>query len=128
MIAGIGTDLVRIDRVGRALDRFGERFAQRILAPAEFEEWAAAADPARFLAKRFAAKEAAAKSLGFGMAGGISWQDFCVVHDNRGAPGLEMQGRAGEIAEDLGVTGAHLSISDESEHALAFVVLEKHGA
>lgn len=124
MIAGIGTDLVSVARVTRAVDRFGERFARRILEPEELAEWADAPDPPKFLAKRFAAKEAAAKALGFGMAGGISWQDFRVTHDARGAPHLDLQGRAATVAGELGVSSVHLSISDELEHALAFVVLE----
>lgn len=128
MIVGIGTDLVEISRIGRALERFGERFARRILAPEEVRGWAEAPDPARFLGKRFAAKEAAAKALGYGMAGGVSWQDFRVTHDDRGAPVLLLQGRAATLAQERGVDAVHISISDEITQALAFVVLETRNA
>ena len=72
MIAGIGSDLVEIDRIRTALARHGERFARRILSPAEWPDWASAHDPARLLAKRFAAKEAFAKAAGTGLAGPVA--------------------------------------------------------
>ncbi len=124
MIAGIGTDLVRIERIAGALQRFGDRFSRRILADAELRELAADRDPARFIAKRFAVKEAAAKALGRGMADGLAWQDFELVHDDRGAPGLQLAGRAAELAEQRGLLPAHVSLADEEDYAIAFVVLE----
>lgn len=124
MIVGIGTDLVDIDRIARVLERFGNRFSDRILDHDERCICSASATPARFLAKRFAAKEAAAKALGRGMAEGISWQDFGVLNDARGAPQLHLDGAARRLAAELGVTAMHISISDETRHAIAFVVME----
>lgn len=124
MITGIGTDLVRIGRIAGAMERFGDRFARRILADSELRDLPAAPDPARFIAKRFAVKEAAAKAFGRGMADGLSWKDFELVHDERGAPALQLAGRAAALAEQRGLLAAHVSLSDEEDYALAFVVLE----
>lgn len=125
MIFGIGVDIVSVPRLGRALERFGERFASRILADAEIEEFRRCGRPAGFLAKRFAAKEAAAKALGTGFRDGLSLRHIAVVHDALGRPGLRFSGRAAELAEGLGVGEAHLSLADETESAIAFVTLLK---
>lgn len=127
MIHGVGLDLVEIERVEVVLRRWGERFARRVLAPAELEEWRAAARPERFLAKRFAVKEAATKALGTGVSGGVSLRDIAVVHDPLGRPGLEFRGATLELVSRLGIKGAHVSISDERQLAAAVVVLEAAG-
>lgn len=124
MIVGIGTDVVEIERISKAVERFGERFARRILDPDELSQYASSSQPTRLLARRFAAKEAAAKALKRGFSDGISWQDLGVAHDAAGAPTLVLHGRAAELANALGVRATHLSISDEQRYALAFVVLE----
>lgn len=123
-IAGIGADLVAVERVRGALARHGQRFADRILTAAEQEGFRRAADPAALLARRFAVKEAAAKALGTGIAAGVSFQDFELRHDSVGAPRLHLSGRAAALAVDAGVGRVHVSISDERDRALAFVVLE----
>lgn len=125
MIAGIGIDLVAVERIDRMHARHGERFARRLLAEAEWPDYRAARDPVRLLAKRFAAKEAAAKALGTGIAHGIRFSDLWTGHDASGAPLLHWGGRARERAGELGIVHAHLSISDESDHVVAFVVLER---
>lgn len=125
MIAGVGIDLVAVARIERLHARHGERFARRLLAEHEWRDYRAARDPARLLAKRFAAKEAAAKALGTGIAGGIRFSDLWTEHDSFGAPLLRWSGKARERAGELGVMHAHLSLSDESEHVVAFVVLER---
>jgi len=122
MIIGIGTDLAQVSRLQQSLDRFGEKFATRILAPQEMLEFANKSQPARMLAKRFAVKEAAAKALGTGI-GEVSWQDIYIEHDRLGAPLLCLQGRALQLAESKGIAHKHVSISDEHDFALAFVVL-----
>ncbi|MGM0594502.1 MAG: holo-ACP synthase [Pseudomonadota bacterium] len=125
MIFGIGTDIVSISRIEHALARHGERFAVRILAPAELEAYRTAARPAHFLAKRFAAKEAAAKAFGTGFSGGLSLQDIAVSNDLHGKPELVMHGRAAQMCREMGVGEQFLSLSDEREHAIAFVTFLK---
>lgn len=123
MIYGIGTDIVRIERIGAGLDRFGDRFARRVLGDAEWEDFQRSRQPARFLAKRFAAKEAAAKAFGTGFSEGIAMRDIVVVHSARGQPLLQFHARAAEFMAEQAIVAAHLSISDEDSHAIAFVTL-----
>lgn len=123
MIYGVGTDIVRVERIAAGLERFGERFARRILADVEWEEFRRNTRPARFLAKRFAAKEAAAKAFGTGFSEGIAMRHIVVVHSDRGQPLLEFHARAAEFVAEKGIVSAHLSISDEDSHAIAFVTL-----
>jgi len=125
MIYGIGTDIVATRRVSAALDKFGERFAARILAPEERAEFAAHQAPARFLAKRFAAKEAFVKALGTGLRHPATLHNIHVGHDSLGKPSLVF---GPELALELarrGINGHHLSLSDEDDMALAFVILER---
>lgn len=123
IIHGIGTDLVRIARLERVLARRGEAFARRILAEEEFRDFATSTAPARFLAKRFAAKEATAKAFGTGIRDGLRLAHIEVIHDTLGRPGLRFHGRAVELIERFGIGEAHLSITDEADLALAFVTL-----
>jgi len=127
MIFGIGTDIVRVERMQLDLQRFGERFAERILTPGELEEFRANARPAHFLARRFAAKEAAAKAMGTGFANGLSWKHIGVGHDSAGKPVLEFSGEARVFLHKHGITVAHISLADEEDHAVAFVTLERAG-
>lgn len=125
MIYGIGTDIVSTNRIAAVWERHGEAFAQRILAPQEWPGFAEASQPARFLAKRFAAKEAFAKALGTGIRAPATWHNIRVTHDELGKPLLDF---APELADLLGrhaIRSHHLSISDEKEMAAAFVILEK---
>ncbi len=124
MIFGIGADLVEIARVAQVLRRHPARFMARILTPAEREQFHAATHPERFLAKRFAAKEAAAKALGTGIANGVGWQDLSVASGPDGRPVLHLPAGIRERFARGGALQAHLSISDERDYALAFVVLE----
>lgn len=124
MIHGIGTDLVTVSRVARVADRFGERFARRILHDNEMDRWRGHVDPARFLAKRFAVKEAAVKALGTGERSGVLLRDFHVSHDALGKPLLGVTGVAAERCREHGIGALHVSISDEGDLVNAFVVLE----
>ncbi|MFO8156337.1 MAG: holo-ACP synthase [Thiohalospira sp.] len=124
MIHGIGTDIVAVARLARSLDRFGDELAHRILHPDEFPSFRSAAHPSRLLAKRFAAKEAAVKALGTGFTGGIRLADVAVDHHPGGQPRLVLRGEAAVRAGAFGVTAHHLSLSDEQDHAVAFVVME----
>lgn len=123
-VVGVGTDIVGIERMRAALERHGHRFAQRILAPAELDQWKARGESPGLLAKRFAAKEAASKALGTGIAAGVTLKSIRVVNDDRGKPDLDLHDGARERARQLGVVRTHLSLSDEREFAVAFVILE----
>ena len=123
MIFGIGTDIVEIERVARALDRHGERFARRVLNDLEWGEFQRCSRAAAFMAKRFAAKEAAAKALGTGFRDGLSMRDIAVSHSPLGQPRLNFQGRAAGLCQTLGVGESHLSLADERRYAVAFVTL-----
>lgn len=124
MIIGIGTDIIAVERVGKSWERHGERFAERILAPEEMVEFSECKQSVSFLAKRFAVKEATSKALGTGVAKGISWHDITVGHDELGKPLLLLKGAAQARAAALGANHLHVSISDEREHVVAFVILE----
>ena len=128
MIHGIGTDLVRVARMQGALQRFGDRFAGRILATNEQQDYRRARRKAHFLARRFAAKEALLKALGTGLRDGMRWRDIAVVHDPLGRPSLACGGRVREALRDYFIDRSHLSLSDEDEYAIACVVLETHNS
>lgn len=125
MIVGIGIDITTLSRICSVHDRFKERFARRILHAEEMEKYQILENPDSFLAKRFAVKEAAVKALGTGEREGILLRDFFVRHDERGKPLLHCDGKALERCELLGVSEKHISISDEGDQVIAFVVLEK---
>ena len=127
MIFGIGTDIVRISRIQQGLDRYGERFARRILAGEELTDFQRTLHPARFLARRFAAKEAVVKAYGTGFTQGITFTDIVVSHDTAGKPLLLLSGRALELQYEMGIGEKFISISDELEYAVAFVTLLKAG-
>lgn len=122
-IFGIGTDIVEIARIRSGLDRFGERFAQRILTDAELLEFHDSRQPAHFVARRFAAKEAVAKALGSGFRDGVSLRSIGVAHDALGKPCVVYQSGALDTVRRLGIGESLLSISDERNYALAFAVL-----
>ena len=125
MIVGIGTDIVRVARLGAGLSRFGSRYAARILSPDEYPEFVVAARPAHFLAKRFAVKEATAKALGTGFRGAFGFRDITVAHTALGKPRLVLTGDAEAFARTLKVGAMHVTLSDEEDYAVAFVVLEQ---
>lgn len=123
MIYGIGTDIVRVARMQRNVDRYGEKFAQRILTEEELGEYRRTPRPAQFLAKRFAAKEAAAKAMGTGFSNGLCFGHIGVAHDGAGKPLLQFTDYAAEFMAHHRIAQVHLSLSDEAEYAVAFVVL-----
>ena len=124
MIHGIGTDIVRIERIRKSLERHGERFALRILAASEVEAWRAHRDPARFLAKRFAAKEAFGKALGTGVAVPATLHAVAVGHDALGKPDYRYDDRLAAHMRERGLC-AHLSISNEDDNVVAFALIER---
>jgi len=125
MIYGIGTDIVEVSRIEDSLSRFGESFAQRILNEREWQSFEQSQTKARFLAKRFAAKEAFAKALGTGLRAPATFQNIGVAHDDLGKPVLDLATELQDFLESKGIVCQHLSISDEKTLAAAFVVLEK---
>lgn len=124
MIFGVGTDIVAVARLAASLARHGERFAARILAEDEMIEWRASKQPDRLLAKRFAAKEAFAKAFGTGVRVPATLHAIQVGHDDLGKPLLVYGAELALIMAERRLS-AHLSISDESDYAVAFVVIEK---
>ncbi len=126
MIFGIGTDIVEVSRIEALWVRYGERFAKRILSERERPALAIHPAPARMLAKRFAAKEAFAKAVGLGMRHPVSFNRVGVGHDKLGKPVLEFDEVLGAWLAQLSINGHHISISDEREMVVAFVVLERN--
>jgi holo-[acyl-carrier protein] synthase len=106
------------------IERHGDRFARRILTEQEYDDYRAAVHPGRFLAKRFAAKEAAAKALGTGFNAGVGLRDIGVGHEPGGRPVLLYSERVRDLCLSAGIVRSHLSLSDERDYAVAFVVLE----
>jgi len=126
VILGVGTDVVEIARVAAALDRWGERFVERILTPEERLRYAHTRRKASHLAKRFAAKEAFSKAIGTGIRAPFRWHAVAVGRDGRGKPGLVPRADMARHLAQLGVTASHLSLTDDAGVAMAFVVLEGH--
>jgi len=124
MIVGLGTDIAEIERIEKALNRSGEAFAERILSENELQVFAGLKQQGRYLAKRFAAKEAASKALGTGIANGVSFQDFEFSNDDNGKPVLTLSGKALQIAQASAVQHLHITISDERHYAVATVIFE----
>jgi holo-[acyl-carrier protein] synthase len=124
MIIGIGTDIVAVARIEAAIVRHGTAFAERILSEQELPEYIAHSYPARFLSKRFAAKEALAKATGQGLRHPVSLRRISVSHDELGKPTFLFDAELSGHLQKLGVTRHHLSLSDERDTAVAFVILE----
>jgi len=129
MIYGIGTDIMKIDRIAAALERHGDRFAERILGVEELEKYhrrkaKVAARGLRFLATRFAAKEAFSKAIGLGIHMPMTWRSAQILNAPSGKPIVVTSGKLAGFMELNGLT-AQVSITDEVEYAVAFVIVEK---
>ncbi len=124
MILGTGIDIVEVPRIAQSIERFGERFINRIFTPAEIRYCQSKANAVERFAARFAAKEAAMKAIGTGMRGGVTWHDFEVGREPGGRPTMLFHGKAAQVAQALGGRRAHLSVSHTEQHAIAYVVLE----
>lgn len=124
MLLGIGTDIVEVARVHESLSRMGQGFAWRILAETERLDFLAANEPARFLAKRFAAKEAFGKALGIGVRAPATLHSIGVTHDALGRPEFAYFKALVDYMQTAALA-AHLSISDERQYVIAFAVIEK---
>ena len=128
MILGIGTDLANIDRIAATLDRFGDRFRNRVFTPTEQAKAERRHDVAGTYAKRWAAKEACSKALGTGLRMGISWRDMAVTNLRSGQPQMQVTGWAAERLAAMTPPGheavIHVTLTDDHPWAQAFVVIE----
>jgi holo-[acyl-carrier protein] synthase len=124
MIVGTGIDIAEVPRIRQSIERFGQRFLQRIYTPAEMRYCDSKANRAERYAARFAAKEAAMKALGTGWNHGVRWRDCEVTRMPGGRPTITFHGAAGEFAAKLGVKNSSLSLSHTQDQAIAQVILE----
>jgi holo-[acyl-carrier protein] synthase len=124
MIYGVGTDVVEIERIRTVLQKYGERFARKILCEGELKRFHGHRLPANYLAKRFAAKEAFTKALGTGIRAPANWHGVWVRNLPSGKPVLEFSDALKKFMAARGVTSSHVSLSDEKGVAFATVVLE----
>ena len=124
MILGTGTDIISIARIRDTLDRYGARFAQRILSDLELVALNDAKNPVAWLAKRWAAKEAFGKAAGSGILAPLTWAGIGIGHDDSGRPLFELSDAVAFHLQSRGVTRTHLTLSDERDYAVAFVIFE----
>jgi len=124
MIFGIGTDIVEVSRIAASINAFGDSFAERVLATSELEGYQNSQIKARFLAKRFAAKEAFSKALGTGLRAPATFQNIAISHDDLGKPILLLAPDLLAFMQEKNIQHTHISISDEKNLATAFVILE----
>ena len=123
MIYGVGTDLIEIKRIDKALKRFGERFARRILCEPELKRFRVHRQPVAYLAKRFAAKEAFGKALGTGIHAPANWHGVWVVNLRSGKPEFEFSPELKKFLKEKNINQSHLSLTDERDLASATVIL-----
>ncbi|HEV2395631.1 MAG TPA: holo-[acyl-carrier-protein] synthase [Candidatus Sulfotelmatobacter sp.] len=124
MIVGTGIDIAEVPRIRQSIERFGQRFLQRVYTEGEMRYCDSKANRVERYAARFAAKEAAMKALGTGWNHGVRWRDCEVAREPGGRPTMRFHGKAGEFAAKLGVKNIALSISHTEEEAIAQVILE----
>jgi len=122
-VIGIGTDIIDSNRIAEMTPAMRDKLAKRVLTPVELQTYASKKDSSEFLAKRWAAKEAAAKALGTGIAAGVSFQHFEITNLPSGAPQLSLTGEALDKAHSLGANTWHISLADDQHLATAFVIL-----
>jgi holo-[acyl-carrier protein] synthase len=125
MIFGVGTDVVELARIQATWERFGEHFIQRLLMPAELKLFRRSRQPVRFLAMRFAGKEATVKAMGTGFAHGMWIRDVGITSDPRGRPLVLFSERGRRVLDELGAGAAHVSLTDDAGLVIAFAVVER---
>jgi holo-[acyl-carrier protein] synthase len=123
MIFGIGTDIVQLARIEQVHGKFGERFVERLLLPVELAAFQGQKQPLRFLAMRFAAKEAIVKAMGTGFAHGMWIRDTGVVSNAWGKPQIVWSQRGRRLCDELGIGEGHVTLTDEAGLAVAVAVL-----
>ncbi|HYA13084.1 MAG TPA: holo-ACP synthase [Syntrophales bacterium] len=125
MIHGIGTDFVEVSRIEKILEKWGDRFIEKVYSHDEINYCQNKAFPAMHYAARFAAKESFLKSLGIGLGMGIKLKEIEVINNPQGRPVLKIHERIKDSLDKLGITAMHISITHTREHAHAVVILEK---
>lgn len=124
MIFGVGTDIVEYSRVRATYERFGEHFVRRILMQDEIELFRRTREPVRFLAMRFAGKEATVKAMGTGFRHGVWLRDVGILNNDWGRPIITWSERGKRVCDDLGIGAGHVSLTDDAGLVLAFAVVE----
>jgi holo-[acyl-carrier protein] synthase len=124
MIFGVGTDVVEISRIQATYERFGEHFINRILMDEEIELFRRSKNPVRFLAMRFAGKEATVKAMGTGFAHGVWLRDVGITSNDWGRPLVIWSERGQAVCDDLGIGAGHVSLTDDAGLVIAFAVVE----
>ncbi len=124
ILLGLGTDIIDLMRIEAAQKRSGTRLARRVLSTTEWELYQKHPQSVRFLATRFAVKEATAKAFGTGMRNGLAFKQFEVFNNNLGKPNIRLYDRAAEIAKEMAVIAIHVSLTDERRYACATVIIE----
>ena len=124
MIFGVGTDIVELSRIQATYDRFGEHFVRRLLMPEELELFAQSKQPVRFLAMRFAGKEATVKAMGTGFAHGVWLRDVGITSNKWGRPLVIWSERGQRVCDRLGIGVGHVSLTDDAGLIVAFSVVE----
>ena len=125
MIYGIGTDILRIERIEQLYDKYGQALAERLLSRIELLEWRSVGNKTNFLAKRFAAKEAFAKAVHTGLRSPVTLHHISIAHDKLGRPEFVVEPPLQEWLRQQGIGRVHLSLSDDNGVVVAFVVAEK---
>jgi len=125
MIFGVGTDIVELSRIQATYDRFGDHFVDRLLMDEERKLFIKNKWPVRFLAMRFAAKEATVKAMGTGFRHGMWIRDVGIVHNDRGRPLVIYSQRGQGVCDSLGISASHVSLTDDGGLIIAFAVVEK---
>ena len=128
MIFGVGTDIVELSRVQATYDRFGEHFVRRILMEDELALFRRSKQPVRFLAMRFAGKEATVKAMGTGFAHGVWLRDVGILNNDWGRPLVVWSERGGRVCDRLGIGAGHVSLTDDAGVVIAFAVVETAAA
>ena len=127
MIFGVGTDIVELSRIQSTYERFGDHFVRRLLTDEELELFQKTRWPVRFLAMRFAGKEATVKAMGTGFAHGVWLRDVGVLNNDWGRPVIVWSERGSRVCARLGIGSGHLSLTDDAGLVLAFAVVETEG-
>jgi|TARA_B100000959_G_scaffold273700_1_gene324546 holo-[acyl-carrier protein] synthase len=125
MIFGTGIDIIEIDRIKRSLQKYSDRFEQRVFTQKEIDYCHSQADPAKHLAARFSVKEAVLKCFGTGMTGGILWKDIEVDKQESGQPVLKLYGKGKQLFDQLNLKSIHISITHDKNYAVAHAIAEK---
>ena len=122
MIIGVGVDIVDVNRIGNLVSRFGDRFLKKILSQTEARVGLTEHQLTAYVAKQFVAKEAVSKALGTGMRSGVRFSTIRVLRNSYGAPYVELGGEAAECARQIGASNIQISLSDEKDYAIAYVI------